>query len=184
MFDELIRRWWIVALRGAVAFALGVAVFLAPEATLAMVVAFFAVFAIAEGIFAMGAGLSLGWLTLFLEGVIGGGIGLFTWVYHPAAVAGFVYLVVAWAVVTGALELIGAARIRRIVRGPMVKGEWLLGASGVLTVAFGILLGLQGDTAAGFVWMLGGYAIVSGGLLLALGLNIRTWSRGTPPLQA
>jgi uncharacterized membrane protein HdeD (DUF308 family) len=183
MFDELIRRWWIVALRGLVALAFGVAVFLAPQITLATLVGFFAVFAIAEGIFAIGAGLSLNWLTLFLEGVIGGGIGLFTWVYTPAATAGFLYLIIAWAFTTGVLELSGAVRLRTIVDGPMVTGEWLLGAVGILSLAFGIVLGVQGH-AATFAGILGSYALLSGALLLALGLNIRHWHTTNPPVQA
>jgi uncharacterized membrane protein HdeD (DUF308 family) len=184
MFDELIRRWWIVALRGLAALGLGVAVFLAPETTVATLVAFFAVFAIAEGIFAMGAGLSLNWLSLFLEGVVGAGIGLFTWVYQPAAIEGFLYLIVAWAMVTGLLEVIGAARLRRMVRGPMVQGEWLLGASGALSLAFGIVIASQGEAWSRFEWTLGGYAVLSGALLLALAFNIRSWRRVMPPLQA
>jgi uncharacterized membrane protein HdeD (DUF308 family) len=184
MFDELIRRWWIVALRGVAALGLGFAVFLSPQATLAALVTFFGVFAIAEGIFVMGAGLSLGWLTLFLEGVVGGGIGLFTWVYQPAAVQGFLYLIVAWAMITGFLEVLGAARLRRVVRGPMVKGEWLLAASGALSLVFGIVLGNQGESSPAFAWILGTYALASGALLLALAFNVRSWRRVMPPLQA
>ncbi len=181
MFDELIRRWWIVALRGLVALAFGVAVFLSPSATLSVLVGLFCVFAIAEGLFAIGAGLSLNWLTLFLEGVVGAGIGLFTWVYQPAAVEGFVYLIVGWALITGVLEVTGAVRLRRMVQGPMVKGEWLLGVSGVLSLVFGVLLGMEGETTTMFSWLLGGYALLSGALLLGLALNIRSWRRVIPP---
>jgi uncharacterized membrane protein HdeD (DUF308 family) len=67
MFDELIRRWWIVAARGIVAVAFGVAALLAPAQTLAVLVSLFGVFAVADGVFTMGAGLSLNWLSLFLK---------------------------------------------------------------------------------------------------------------------
>ena len=176
MFDELIGRWWIVAARGIVAVAFGVATFFAPEWALMMLVSLFGVFALADGFFTIGAGLSLNWLSLFLQGVVGGGVGLLTLFYRPAAEMWFVYFIMAWAFSTGGLELLGALRLRRMINGDMVKGEWLLGASGVLSLLFGGLVAVQSDASgAAFVWAIGGYAIVSGALLLALALNIRTW---------
>ena len=176
MFDQLIRRWWIVATRGIVALAFGMAAFLAPERTLALLVSLFGLFAFADGIFTMGAGLSVSWLSLFLEGVAGIAVGLLTWLSPATAQFWFVYLIVAWAFVTGALELTGALGLRKMVNGPMVKGEWLLGVSGVLSLVFGALMSMRPEPdAAAFIWIIGGYAIVSGALLLALALNIRTW---------
>jgi uncharacterized membrane protein HdeD (DUF308 family) len=181
MFDELIRRWWIVAARGVVAVAFGIAAFVAPQTTLSVLVTLFGVFAFADGVFTIGAGLSLNWLTLFLQGVAGGGVGLLTVFYPPAAHAWFVYLIVAWAFVTGGLELAGALRLRQVVQGPMVTGEWLLGASGILSLLFGALVAYRSDApGVALVLVLGGYAIVSGVLLLALALNIRTWQPTTP----
>jgi uncharacterized membrane protein HdeD (DUF308 family) len=180
MFDQLIRRWWIVAARGIVAVVFGVAAFLAPEKTLVVLVSLFGVFALADGFFTIGAGLSLNWLSLFLEGVVGGAVGLFTFFYPPAAQIGFVYLIVAWAFVTGVLELTGAVGLRQMVTGAMARGEWLLGASGALSLIFGALVVMQANVSTvAFVWIIGGYAIVSGGLLLALALNIRAWPPGS-----
>jgi uncharacterized membrane protein HdeD (DUF308 family) len=63
----------------------------------------------------------------------------------------------------------------------MVKGEWLLGASGVVSLLFGGLVAAQSDASSvAFVWVIGGYAIVSGGLLLPLAFNIRTWRQVSP----
>ena len=60
MFDELVRRWWIVAARGVVSVLFGVAAFVAPEATLTWLVKLFGLFALADGLFTMGAGLEIG----------------------------------------------------------------------------------------------------------------------------
>jgi uncharacterized membrane protein HdeD (DUF308 family) len=182
MFDQLVARWWIVACRGLIAVAFGVTAFLAPEATLVFLVSLFGLFALADGIFTMGAGLSVNWLLLFLEGVVGGAVGLLTLFYPAAAQLWFVYLIMTWAFVTGALELVGAFALRQSVKGPMVKGEWLLGASGVLSLVFGTLVAAQPDARAViFMWTIGTYAILSGALLLALALNIRRWPRWLPP---
>jgi uncharacterized membrane protein HdeD (DUF308 family) len=178
MFDQLINRWWIVAARGTVAIAFGVMAFLSPDKTLTFLVSLFGIFAIADGIFTIGAGLATSWLTLFLEGVVGGAIGLLTVLFPAAAQLWFVYLIVAWAFVTGLLELAAAYSLRKSVNGPFVRGEWLLGVSGALSLLFGILLaGVPTLRAIQFMWTIGGYAMLSGLLLVALAFNIRTWPR-------
>jgi uncharacterized membrane protein HdeD (DUF308 family) len=178
MFDQLISRWWIVAARGILAVAFGIMAFLAPDRTLAVLVSLFGIFALADGFFTIGAGLALNWLTLFLEGVVGGAIGLLTLLNPFAAALWFVYLIVAWAFVTGVLELSGAFSLRKSAGVPLARGEWLLAASGVLSVLFGIAVaaGSSADVIR-FMWTVGGYAVLSGVLLLALALNIRTWPR-------
>jgi uncharacterized membrane protein HdeD (DUF308 family) len=182
MFDELVHRWWIVAVRGLVAVAFGVAAIFVPEAALTFLVSLFGLFALADGIFTIGAGLSVNWLSLFLEGVVGGAVGLLTLFYPAAAQLWFVYLIMAWAFVTGALELAGAFALRQTVKGPMVRGEWLLGASGLLSLVFGMLVAARlDDGPSALMWTIGGYAILSGALLLALAVNIRNWPRLLPP---
>jgi uncharacterized membrane protein HdeD (DUF308 family) len=181
MFDQLIDRWWIVASRGVVAMAFGVTAFLAPGATLAFLVSLFGLFALADGIFTMGAGLSVNWLSLFMEGVVGGAVGLLTLFYPAAAQLWFVYLIMIWAFVTGALELAGAFGLRRTVKGPMVRGEWMLAASGVLSLIFGTLVATRPNAQpTAFMWIIGAYAFVSGAVLVALAMNIRHWPRLLP----
>jgi uncharacterized membrane protein HdeD (DUF308 family) len=178
MFDQLINRWWIVAVRGALAVAFGVAAFLAPERTLVFMVSLFGIFALADGFFTMGAGLALNWLALFLEGVVGGAIGLVTLLAPAAAELAFVYLIVAWAIVTGLMALAGAYNLRKQVNGPLVRGEWLLAASGVVSLVFGLAMAVGSPAqVVPFMWTVGGFAVISGTLLTALALNIRTWPR-------
>ena len=177
MFDQLISRWWIVALRGVAAVVFGVAAFVAPDRTLGFLVSLFGVFAFADGIFTIGAGLSLNWLTLFSEGIIGMAVGLVT-VFFPALTAmWFGELIVAWALVTGSLELLGAYNLRQIVQRRVMPGEWLLALSGDLSIAFGALVAFLTSASPSFMPIVGGYALMSGVLLVALSLNIRTWPR-------
>ena len=80
----------------------------------------------------------------------------------------------------GALALTGAYSLRQSVNGPFVKGEWLLGVTGLLSLVFGVVVAMQSGTdVAPFMWTLGTYALLSGALLVALALNIRTWPRTT-----
>jgi uncharacterized membrane protein HdeD (DUF308 family) len=183
MFDELVRRWWIVAARGAVSVAFGIAAFVAPDHTLALLISLFGLFALADGIFTMGAGLASNWLTLFLEGFVGIAVGIVT-LFAPQS---FVEMwlapnIAAYALVTGGLELFGALKLRNQAKGSMVQGDWLLGANGAFSLAFGALLLLVEFTAATLIALVGGFALVSGFLLLAFAMNVRTWraALGTP----
>jgi uncharacterized membrane protein HdeD (DUF308 family) len=178
MLDQLIDRWWIIAARGAVAVIFGVAAFLAPHTTMRYLVSLFGLFAIADGIFTIGAGLAISWLTLFLEGVVGGSIGLLTLLFPVAAAMWFAYFIVAWAFVTGALELVAAYGLWHLTTRLLSEGEWLLGVSGVLSVVFGTVIALWSTTnVTQFMWTVGTYALLSGALLVVLAFNIRTWPR-------
>jgi uncharacterized membrane protein HdeD (DUF308 family) len=182
MFDQLITRWWIVAARGIVAVLFGLAALVAPGTTLALLVSLFGMIALTDGLFTIGAGLAANWLLLFLEGVFGGSIGLLTFFYPVVAQMFFVDLIMTWAFVTGGLTLVGAFRLSRNVNGPLVRGEWLLGVTGVISLAFGVLLAVRPTVGSvAFMWTVGSYSVVSGLLLLALALNIRTWPRLVPP---
>lgn len=177
MYDELARRWWIVAARGLVALVFGVAAFVTPEKTLAFLISLFGLFALADGVFTMGAGLSVNWLSLFLEGFVGGAVGVLTYFFPAVATIWFIELIAAWALVTGALELVGAFRLRKQAKGPMVQGEWLLAVSGGLSVLFGAVLAIRSQPAPTLIWLLGAYALASGALLVALAFNVRNWNR-------
>ena len=84
------------------------------------------------------------------------------------------YLIAAWAVVTGLLEVAAAVVLRRELRG-----EWLLALAGVLSVAFGILLAVRpGEGVIAIVSVIGVFAIVFGVALLVLGARLRRLRRG------
>lgn len=177
MFDELVRHWWIIAARGAVSVVFGVAAFLAPTETMAWLLRLFGLFALADGLFTIGAGLAVSWLSLFLEGFVGIAVGLVT-LFAPAS---FVELwlpinIAAYAVITGGIELAGALRLRQQAKGTMVQGDWLLGLNGAISLLFGVVLFIANAVpAATLITMLGAFALVSGILLLAFAFNVKGW---------
>ena len=57
-----------------------------------------------------------------------------------------------------------------------------IGVGDALSLLCGSLMSIRPEPdAAAFIWIIGGYAIVSGALLLALALNVRTWHPLLPP---
>src|SRR6185436_3254301 len=107
---------------------------------------------------------------LVLEGVIGLVAGIFT-ISRPAITATvLVYVIAAWAIITGILEISAAVRLRHAM-----QGEWLLGLYGMLSIVFGIAIAATPALGALAVALwIGAYAFVSGVVLTVLGLRLRS----------
>jgi uncharacterized membrane protein HdeD (DUF308 family) len=164
----------VLALRGLLAILFGLAAFLWPGLTLVVLVALFGAYALVDGVFAVIAGVTAAgederWWALLLAGIAGIAAGLVTFFWPGITALVLVYVIAAWALVTGALEIAAAVRLRK-----EIEGEWLLGLSGVLSVILGLMLVAWPDAGAlAFVWMLGAYALVYGVLFIVLGLRLR-----------
>jgi uncharacterized membrane protein HdeD (DUF308 family) len=170
----LARNWWALAIRGAAAIIFGLLTFVMPGVTLAVLVLLFGAYAIVDGIFNLIAAFRSShderprWL-LALEGLVSLGEGIV-----PVAMPGLtalvlVYIIAIWAIVTGVLEIVAAIRLRDVIRN-----EWWLVASGVLSVIFGLLLVIApGAGALALVFWIGAYAIIFGALLVGLAFRLR-----------
>ncbi len=190
MFDELVRRWWIVALRGVVSVAFGIAAFVAPDRTLSLLLALFGLFALADGIFTMGAGLAVSWLSLFLEGFVGASVGLLTLFFPGVTELWLVPLIGMYAIVTGGFELAGALGLKKKARGAMIQGDRILALGGIVSLAFGVgfwaAVELAAITTSTQILLMGAFALTSGVLLLAFALNVKGWRGvlGSPAVAA
>jgi len=161
--------WWALAVRGVAGILLGIAAIVWPGITLLVLIALFAFYLLIDGAFAVVAGArGRSWL-LIVEGVVGIVAAILAVLWAGITALILVYLVAAWAIVTGALELGAAYLLRRVV-----KNEWLLVVGGIVSIVFGILLAL--NPAAGLVtivWFFGAYMLIFGALTLALALRFR-----------
>jgi uncharacterized membrane protein HdeD (DUF308 family) len=181
--NVLIRNWWAVLLRGALGILFGIGTFLWPGLSFAALVLVFAGYAFVDGVFSLVSALrgrtgrDPRWLAV-LRGLSGLAAGILTLVWPGITAFALLYLVAAWALVGGVLEIVAAVRLRKAI-----TGEWLLAISGVLSIALGIMLILfPAAGAIGLVLWLGAYALVSGVILLVLGLRLRSWGKhGLPP---
>ena len=182
--EILVKNWWVVALRGVLAIVFGILTALMPGITLFALVMLFGAYALVDGGFAIVTALRRRggegpWRTLLLEGLVGVAAGVISFVWPGLTALALVYLIGVWAVFTGVLEIVAAIRLRRLI-----KGEVWLALTGVLSVAFGVLvLWAPGTGALALVLWIGAYAIVFGILLLALAFRLRGL-RGELPLAA
>jgi uncharacterized membrane protein HdeD (DUF308 family) len=178
MVIVLARNWWALALRGLFAVLFGIVAFVLPGITLGALVLLYGAYALVDGIFAIAAAVAgrdegLPWWAMLLEGVVGIAVGVMTFAWPGITALALLYLIAAWAFVTGALEIAAAIRLRKEIRG-----EWLLALSGVMSVLFGVILVVNpGAGALAVVWLIGAYAIAFGVVLLVLGFRLRSLAR-------
>ena len=158
--------------RGILALALGVLVFVAPGPTLAALILVFAAYAIIDGILAIGIGVSAPggprWL-LVLGGILGIAIGVYTAVSPQVTAIALVLLIGSFAIVRGVAEMATAIRLRS-----SIDNAWLYVLSGVVSVAFGaFLIVAPGDGVLAVLFVIGYYALFAGVTYLALGFRLR-----------
>jgi uncharacterized membrane protein HdeD (DUF308 family) len=183
--DSLVRNWWVFLLRGLAGICFGLVTFFVPGISLAALVLVFGAYAFADGLLAIvtairrhGAGER--WWVLLLEGLMGVAVALATLFWPGITALALLYLIAAWALVTGAFEIVAAIRLRKAI-----TGEWLLVLSGVASLIFGVLLVLfPAAGALAVVLWIGAYALVYGALLVALAIRLRSWGRTHLPQTA
>ena len=179
---SLARRWWAVALRGAAAIVFGILTLLMPGITLWVLVLLFSSYALVDGVFSAISAVRERddegplW-ALLLHGLVSIAAGLVALFLPGLTALALVYVIAAWAVVTGVLEIAAAIRLRK-----RITGEWWLALSGVLSVVFGVMLMIApGAGALALVLWIGVFAIALGALLIGLALRLRSWQQVESP---
>jgi uncharacterized membrane protein HdeD (DUF308 family) len=179
-------NWWLVVLRGVLAILFGVAAFLWPNVTVVVLVLMFGAYALIDGIFAIIAALthreSHSWGWLLVEGLVGVAAGVITFAWPEITTVALLYLIAAWALITGIFEIVAAIRLRH-----EIDNEWALALGGLISVALGVLMVLwPAASVLALVWLIAAYAITFGVLLIVLGFRLRHWSaqRGRVTLRA
>jgi uncharacterized membrane protein HdeD (DUF308 family) len=184
MNEMLTRTWRMAALRGLIALLFGVLAIARPDLTLLAFTFLFSAYALITGIVLAAGAIQQrahndDWWIDLIMGLVSLGAGVIALI-HPALTAlVLVLLVGAYALVSGALDIGAAIRLRKLVRG-----EWMLILSGLVSMVFGVLVFLypaQGGLAIALY--VGVYALISGGLLLAFALSLRARTRKHEPAE-
>lgn len=174
-------RWWALVIRGLAAIAFGVLAFAKPSISLFALVILWGAYAIVDGVFAVvvairGARVVPGWGWLLAEGIVSIASGVVTYLWPGITAVVLLAMIAAWAVLTGIAEIATAIRLRR-----ELHGEWMLAATGVLSIAFGAILAMRPLAGAlAVTWLIGLYAILFGGLLVGLGFRLHRWQEIAP----
>ena len=172
------KSWWLLLLRGLVAIVFALLTWAQPGVSLAALVLVFGIYVLADGLLGVWSAIAKRrdnrhWWLLLLWGLVGIVVGVMTFIMP--GITGLVLLmyIAAWAVITGVLQIVAAIRLRK-----EIKGEWLMILSGLVSVAFGVLLFLQpGAGALAVAWIIAAYAFIFGELMVLLAFKVRKLGR-------
>jgi len=174
MVYALAKNWWMLLLRGVAAIIFGVLAFAWPGMTLLTLIMFYGAFALFDGVMAIiaaitgGAAASRWWLAAV--GLLGIGTGLLMFMMPGLTALVLLYFIAGWAIATGALQIIGAIRLRK-----EIDGEWYLILGGALSVLFGVgVMMAPGAGALALLWVIGIYAVIMGVTLIGLAFRLKT----------
>jgi len=181
MTFALARNWWSLVIRGFLGILIGLITFVWPGITLAALVFLFAAYALVDGVISLTGAVHAAqaherWGALVIEGILGIAAAVITMFWPAITALSLVFVIAAWAILTGISEIVAAVRLRKYI-----SGEWLLILAGIASVIFGVLVAavpLVGALAIA-IWF-GAYSFVFGIMLVALGFRLRTWERELP----
>ena len=174
-------HWWALAIRGGIAIIFGLAALLRPDIALEALILLFGAYALVDGVFAI-VGVFGGtrggtprWL-LLIEGIAGILAGIIAFVLPGLTAVVLLYIIAAWAIITGIFEIATAIRLRQEIRG-----EWALILGGALSILFGVLLAVIGPVAGlvSLIWLIGVYAVAFGILMLITAFQVRGRDAGS-----
>jgi uncharacterized membrane protein HdeD (DUF308 family) len=160
--------------RGIVAILFGVVALVWPKMTLSALVFVFGLFVVISGITSVVAALRNtefpGWGWVLGEGILGIAVGVVALVWPGITELAFIYLLAAWAILTGIFEVITPLAY------PMSGGRAVLTAlAGILSIVFGILIAAQPSSGLlAVVWLIGVYAILFGIMYIGMYFESRS----------
>lgn len=182
-------NWSWLVLRGGLAMVLGVSAILFPASALFAFTMVFAAFAFVDGLLSLVSGIGgarrkeEGWWALVARGLVGLLVGtlfvLMPYVTTLSYALVSLALLAVWSIFTGAFEVAGAVKLRK-----EIKGEWLLGISGLLSILLGLAIPVvlalyPAATLLSIAWIIGVYALAAGIVLVVQGVRLRG---GSAPL--
>jgi uncharacterized membrane protein HdeD (DUF308 family) len=182
MLSLITGNWWAPAASGVLAIVVGVAAFAWPGKTFEALVLLFGVYVFVRGSIWLSFGLLAAsarerWWPFVVNGIIGLSLGVLTFTETRAMTMALVSLAGAWAILTGALEVVAAVRFRRFI-----PNDWLLGIGGVVSIVFGIAVLAQPTIGiVTFALVFGAYAVLVGIAQVWLGLRLRSLGASLRP---
>ena len=173
--ETLVHNWWLFTLRGVLGIIFGILALIFPGPTILSLVLLFSAYMLADGIFGIISAVRAirrkedRWGLLIFEGLLDIATGVVAFLWPGLTVVAFVWLIAAWAIVSGGLMTAAGFRLN------IEHGRWWLVLGGLLSLAYGVLLIITPLIGAVVLtWWLGAYALVFGVALVIFSLKLRS----------
>jgi uncharacterized membrane protein HdeD (DUF308 family) len=170
----LVKNWWLFTLRGIAGIIFGCLALIFPGPTMLSLVILFSAYMLIDGVAGIisavrAARRSDRWGLLVFEGLLDIAVGIGAFLLPGLTVVAFVWLIAAWAIVSGALMTAAGFHLN------IDHGRWWLVLGGLLSVAYGALLVITPLIGAiVLTWWLGAYAIAFGVALVIFSFKLRS----------
>jgi uncharacterized membrane protein HdeD (DUF308 family) len=173
------KIWGHILVWGILSVLFGIISFAWPGLTLTTLVYLFAIAVIAEGIAVLAGAWQAknenqNWWIMLLTGIINIIAGIIC-IANPGITALFfvVLIGISW-LITGLMEIYAAITLRK-----EIANEGWLALAGILSVLAGLFLIFRtGEGALALVWLIAGFAVIFGVILILLALKAKSWIGG------
>jgi uncharacterized membrane protein HdeD (DUF308 family) len=166
--------WWLVLLRGIVSVLFGIVAIVSPGITLLFLIYLFGAYVLIDGITAVVVAFQernvySRWWVVLIGGIAGIILGLMVFFWPGETVLVLLFLIAAWAIVTGIFEVIAA-----FVVSTGAGREWALIAGGVISILLGVVLFfIPRASLLAFVWLIGIFSLIYGIVLIVRAFQYR-----------
>lgn len=176
------HHWWLFLLRGIAALVFGVLTIAWPGATVVLLMAFIAAYALVDGLLALSYAFQMRasfprWWVLLLQGLISVAFGVLAFLNPTLSLAYIVISVCLWMLVASLVQFM-LARVQREMGGSPVWGI----VGGIVTLALAVAaVVFPGLTIAAVVALVAWFALVIGVVSLVIAFRTRALAHGPVP---
>lgn len=176
--DAVRHHWWLFLLRGIVAILFGVLALAWPGATLVLLTAFIAAYALVDGIVALMYAFQLRpvfdrWWVLLIQGLISAAFGVLAFI-NPALSIAYVVIMVSLWMLFASITLFMLARAQRAMG---LSSGWSI-AGAILSLALAVVaIAYPGLTVAAVIALIAWFALAIGVVHLVVAFRVRSFGR-------
>ena len=178
--DALARNWWLFTLRGIFGVLFGLIALLFPGPTMLSLVILFSAYMLVDGVAGIISAVRAmrrrdQWGLLIFEGFLSIAVGIAAFLWPGLTVLTFVFLVAAWAIISGGLMMAAGFRLN------IDHGRWWLVLGGLCSLMYGgLLVAMPLIGAVVLTWWIGAYALAFGISLIILSFRLRSRYQDRP----
>ena len=176
--DAVPSHWWLFLLRGVLALVFGILALWWPGATLVVLMAFIAAYALVDGIVAIGAAFRLRrffsrWWVVLVQGIISAVFGVWAFI-QPALSLWYIVISVSRWMLFASMAQFALAGVHRVMGG---KPIWTILGGIVSLVLAVVAIVYPGLTVTAVIVLIAWFSLLAGVMSLMVAFSVRSIGR-------